>query len=278
MHSQPVDFLAWVQVLLSSRARMKAVSQVMAGRDVSSSISPRRTDTGRDAMSKVRIAVEIIAGVAMIGASATVIWSHVKPKSPQSPKLPDIAGRSISLEDAPSMGSPASNAGLAIFSDFQCEYCGRFARETLPELRRLYVGSGKLFVAFWHFPLLDVHPAAILAHRAADCADREGKFWLLHDRFVQRPGSLDSEFIARNASALGLGSDWRSCFALDRNERLSRDIAVGTKMGIGSTPMFLIGNLQANLQLKVTSVISGAQPLAEFVKIIDGLVRDDRSP
>jgi protein-disulfide isomerase len=54
-----------------------------------------------------------------------------------------------------------------VFSDFECPYCGRFAREVLPIIEKEYVNPGRVELAFNHVPLA-IHPNAIGGVREGD--------------------------------------------------------------------------------------------------------------
>lgn len=83
----------------------------------------------------------------------------------------------VSLEGAAIKGNASAPIALIEFSDFQCPYCAAFARETLPQLEAMYVGSGKVLVAFRHLPLPTIHPFSRAAAEAAVCnrQSREGE-------------------------------------------------------------------------------------------------------
>ena len=55
--------------------------------------------------------------------------------------------------------------------------------------------------------------------------------------------------------------------------RVTEDTAQGAKLGIRSTPTFLIGRVGADGDVRVSAVISGAQPVQEFRTVIDAALR-----
>ncbi|MEJ5200394.1 MAG: DsbA family protein [Anaerolineae bacterium] len=88
---------------------------------------------------------------------------------------------------------------LVEFSDFQCPYCGRHAQQTDPLLEEQYIATGKVVAFFRHFPLSEIHPAALPAARAAYCAGQQAPkwFWAMHDwLFANQNGWAN----ARNAA------------------------------------------------------------------------------
>jgi protein-disulfide isomerase len=101
----------------------------------------------------------------------------------------------IAMEGAHTKGSASAPAVLLVFSDFQCPFCGRFARETLSAIEREYVARGELLMAFRHLPL-PIHPQAIAAAQSAECAGSQGKFWEMHDELFRRPELTPEQFTA----------------------------------------------------------------------------------
>jgi len=75
----------------------------------------------------------------------------VKPEaSPPTvvPSEPEVLGKSI--EEAGGVGSlpvkGEENAPVTIieFSEYQCPFCGRYSRETLPQIEEEYIKTGKV--------------------------------------------------------------------------------------------------------------------------------------
>src|SRR4051812_36294379 len=54
--------------------------------------------------------------------------------SRQTPAAPPSAPSTVSMGSNPVQGSPKARVVLVDFSDYQCPFCGRFARETMPQL------------------------------------------------------------------------------------------------------------------------------------------------
>ena len=87
------------------------------------------------------------------------------------------APRQISISTAPMLGQDGARTELIIFSDFQCAFCKKAAREIH---RLLRVHPNKLKVYFKYYPL-SYHPYGQKAAQAAEAAKRQGKFWEMHD-------------------------------------------------------------------------------------------------
>lgn len=81
----------------------------------------------------------------------------------------------------PILGDQNAKITIVEFSDFQCPFCESFFTSTFPELKKNYIDTGKVKLAFRHYPLTSIHPNAETAHNAAECANEQGKFWEYHD-------------------------------------------------------------------------------------------------
>jgi protein-disulfide isomerase len=109
----------------------------------------------------------------------------------------DLAGR-------PAKGASGARVILIEFSDFECPYCGRHFRQTLPRIDREYVQTGKVRYVFRHFPLESLHKEAFKAAEAALCAGDQQKFWEMHDRLFAHQDALATGKLPGHAAALGL--------------------------------------------------------------------------
>ena len=81
----------------------------------------------------------------------------------------------VTIAGAAGIGPLGAQAVMIEFSDFQCPFCGRFAGETLPVLKKSYVDAGKLRIVFRHLPLA-MHANAAKAAQSANCAARDNRF------------------------------------------------------------------------------------------------------
>ena len=166
------------------------------------------------------------------------------------------------------MGKESAGVWLLVVSDFQCPWCKLWHDETFPSIKRDYVETGKLRVAYINFPL-GIHPNAWPSAMAAMCASAQGKFWEAHDRIFgaqkaweklpKAEAFLDSLAIAAGAEPTRL----RQCTA--KHETLSliqADQARANKAGASTTPTFFIGGAR----------IEGAEKFPLFKHVIDSVL------
>ena len=87
-------------------------------------------------------------------------------------------------EGEPFKGNPAAAVVIEEFSSFQCPFCGRYFRDTYPEVVANYVQPGLVLYVFRDYPLPS-QPQSSLAAEAANCAGQVAGgsgFWAMHDR------------------------------------------------------------------------------------------------
>jgi protein-disulfide isomerase len=162
------------------------------------------------------------------------------------------------------------------YSEFECPFCGRFARETLPTIRDKYLKPGKAFLAFVHFPL-SIHQRAAPAAAVANCAHDEGLFWPLHDRLFQSPKpALDDASLSAQAEALGLSRPaLAKCLENGGSqERIQRAVSEARRLQVSSTPTFFFGVVVRSGFLQVKNRMSGALPVQAFEGVLASLEQE----
>ena len=157
----------------------------------------------------------------------------------------------------PSRGPENAKVTIVEFSDFQCPFCSR-AHDTVEEVMTAY--AGKVRLVFRQFPL-DFHQQAPKAAEAALCAGDQQKFWEYHTALFKNQQKLLPEDLKSHAKELGLdGAKFAECLDGGKHAKtVADDIAAGKKVGVSGTPAFFINGV----------MLSGAQPIEEFKKLID---------
>jgi protein-disulfide isomerase len=184
------------------------------------------------------------------------------------PKQPiDLTGVAVK-------GQATARVVLIQYSDFECPYCSRFARETLPVILHDYVDTGKLQVAFWHLPMEQLHPLALQAAQASECAADQGRFWSMHDVFFEDPRRLAEGLSQTGIIRAGLQPDqFASCLAQQDPGNIRARAAAARELQISATPTFLIGFKAGGQRVQAVYRIDGARPIADFRKVLDRATR-----
>lgn len=224
----------------------------------------------------LRTALDVVSTLAIVAAAGTMIWSNLSARPAAPPGRPPVPlpAEPVSIEGASALGSPTAKVVIVEFSDFQCPYCGKFARETLPALKAQYIDTGHVQLAFRHLPL-PMHPRAKAAAGAAVCAGQQGKFFEFHDAMFRDGAKLEEADLDAHATAAGLT---RPSFDECRSSAttaatVDADAALAARLRLTGTPAFLIGLRTADGQVDVRAILPGAKPAAEFAAQIDELIK-----
>jgi protein-disulfide isomerase len=181
----------------------------------------------------------------------------------------------MSINSRPFKGSNTARLVMVEFSDYQCPFCGRFYRDTLPLLDKEYIQSGKMRYVFNNLPLDDLHPVAFKAAQAVECAGDQGKFWDLHGRLFSNQSSLANGDMSTPAKAVGLDMEqFEKCLSSGKTEAIVRaGVQQAGSLGIQSTPSFVIGIVDGqnpgDANVKILGVINGAYPFPVFKTALD---------
>jgi protein-disulfide isomerase len=232
------------------------------------------TESLRQLWSVVRSALDIAASAVMVGAACFVAWSVTNARDPGSQRVLSVPASPISLAGSPSLGSANADVAMLMFSDFECPFCAKFANEVLPAVKAKYVDTGLLQIVYRHLPL-PIHPRALAAAIAAECAARQQRFWPMHDRLFASPRNLELSDFLGYATALGLDQrGFESCLepSAANTVRLEQDIQLARQLRVKATPSFFFGTVQEGQRLKVVEVMSGAQPGTSFESVIERIL------
>ena len=132
----------------------------------------------------------------------------------------------------------------------------------LPTLGQLESQYGdKVKLVFRDYPIDNLHPTARKAHEAARCAHDQGKFWAYHDALFANAPQASPEQLKTYAQDVGLDVPaFEQCFNNGTYQAVvQRDVEEGTRVGVSGTPAFFING----------RLVSGAQPLESFVRVIE---------
>ena len=154
-------------------------------------------------------------------------------------ELSRVEGIALGREDAPVV--------IYEFADFQCPACGQYAALITPLIKERLVEPGTVRYVHYDFPLVNAHPNAFLAARAARCADEQGGFWPFSDVVYARQPSWSGEgnptdLFVEYAETVGLNaSEFEQCLRSDRYaEEVTRSLRLGESLGVQGTPTFFI--------------------------------------
>ncbi len=168
--------------------------------------------------------------------------------------FPDIDAEAIT---DPSLGPEDAKVTIVEYSDFECPFCQR-VQETIKQVIEEYKGQVRL--VFKNYPL-SFHKNAVIAAEAGECANEQGKFWEMHDKMFANRLSLEEKDLKKYAKDIGLNeAQFNQCLDSGKyKSAIDKDVVDGNKRGFSGVPAFFING----------RLLSGAQPIEEFRKIID---------
>lgn len=168
---------------------------------------------------------------------------------------PELGEKALGKADAP--------VTVIEYASATCPHCAHFHAQTYPELKKLYIDTGKVRFVFREFPFDQLALAAFMLARCAP----DDKFFAFIDTlfarqkdWVKRQGAREA-LLAISKSAGFTEETFNACL---KDEKVARGIIAiqrkgAEKYGVDSTPTFFING----------KLLKGAQDLSDFRKMID---------
>jgi protein-disulfide isomerase len=147
---------------------------------------------------------------------------------------------------SPSMGPEDAKITLIEFADFECPSC----RQLDLVLRELLPRHPEVRLVFKHYPLTDIHPWAMTAAIASQCAFQQSPaaFWKIHDAIfdaqdVISPSNVWDKMLDL-ANQLGLNADaFRACMINPETaSQVKATIEEGHTLAITATPTTFVNS------------------------------------
>lgn len=167
-------------------------------------------------------------------------------------------------DDPMALGEADAPVVMVAYSEFQCPFCGKFARDTKPALVEKFVEDGTLRIEWRDFPYLGAE--STVAARGGRAAAAQDRFWefeeaMYADQLPPNSGNLDEDYLVSVAEDIGLDVD-RFRDDLDSSaaeQAVQDDFAEGQAIGVTGTPAFIINGVP----------VIGAQPTEVFERTIE---------
>jgi protein-disulfide isomerase len=178
----------------------------------------------------------------------------------------------IGVDDDTVLGSPDAKVLMIEFGDYQCPSCRQFWKDIEPRLKKDYIDMGKVKLVFRDFPLMQIHPEALMAAMAVNCAGEQGKYWQFHDKVFREQYNKGDDVIRMKEADLkkwakDIGVDqamFDQCLDSEKfKHEVMKDKADGDAAGVQGTPTFFING----------RIMGGAQQYPEYKKLIDELLK-----
>jgi protein-disulfide isomerase len=184
----------------------------------------------------------IVVAVALITfGGGFALYRSKKSSAPPAPKDAPASGIHV-------RGSNAATALVTLeeFGDFQCPPCSMMA-EALKKIEAEY--GDRLKMIFHHFPL-PIHAHAREAAIAVEAADKQGRFWEMHDMIYKEQAEWSKapdvpSLFNLYAGKIGLDVERFKKDLLDPAlaARVDADHDLGASRGVTSTPTLFVNGV-----------------------------------
>lgn len=141
-------------------------------------------------------------------------------------------------------GAGNRSVTLIEYGDFECPACGAYY-PIIEQVKKKY--GDDITFQFRHFPLVQIHKNAMVAHRAAEAAAQQGKFWEMYNLLYSQQQSWTASSNAARlmedyALQLALNIDqFKKDFSSESiNNAINADLKAGQTLGANSTPTFIL--------------------------------------
>ena len=207
-----------------------------------------------------RVAFRVVVGAVAALAWTGAVWAGEQKEAWTRADLLAALERS----PGPTKGSADAPVTIVYFTDFQCGYCRKFVKDTLPKIDEQYIRTNKVRLVFRHMAILG--ESSTQAARASSCASDQEKFWEYHDALFANtsPLAFSAARLKRHASELRLDEKaFASCLdSAAHAKRVEAETLIGRALGATGTPAFLING----------QLLLGAYPFEVFQKGLDGML------
>jgi protein-disulfide isomerase len=151
------------------------------------------------------------------------------------------------------------------WSDYRCPFCAAFANDTLPQLRKQYIDTGKVRFEFRDLAIFG--DQSVDAAVAARAAGEQGRYFAFAEAlFAAAPEKGHPDMpaakligFARDAGVPDITRFERDLRDADLRAAVQADTAKAQQLGANGTPFFVVGE----------TPMSGAQPADVFRQVID---------
>ena len=165
------------------------------------------------------------------------------------------------------LGNPKAPVRIDEYYSLDCPHCAAFVVETLPQMTKDYIDTGKVYLVLQDFPL---HEAALQATMLARCAPSERFFPMVDTLFHVQQGWVGSlPALKQQAKFAGLTDTQIDACLNDRGLEdaiLAERLQAEKDVQIEATPTFIFNQ-------KSSDRIVSAAPYADFQKKIAGLMK-----
>jgi protein-disulfide isomerase len=158
------------------------------------------------------------------------------------------------------LGSEHAPVTVVEYADFECPNCKQVASAVKLLLERF---AERVRFAYRHNPLEEVHPHALMAAQAAECAGAQGQFWPMHDLLFDNQLHLKPHQMHGYAARLPLEMARYSAEMDDQVylQRIREHQHSGRDSGVRGTPTFFVNGRIQDVSFGIHALFNAVQAL-----------------
>jgi len=203
--------------------------------------------------------------VALVIALALIIIPQLGGSGFGTIKVADASAASLP-SNGNVLGDPKAPVKVVEWGNYQCPFCGIFARDVQTQLINDYVKTGKATFQFNDFAFGGQESNDAAA--ASQCANDQGKFWQFHDTLYlnqhgENQGAFTKARLKEIAQSVGLDTDkFNKCLDSDAHAKdVQNSSNAAVNAGAKGTPTFAVNgqiisyNGYGSLQAAINSAL-----------------------
>jgi len=156
------------------------------------------------------------------------------------------------------LGDPRAPVTVVEYGDFECPLCKQSAPTVRLLLKRF---ENAVRFAYRHFPQEAVHPHALQAAEAAECAGSQGRFWAMHDLLFENQTHLSRKHLDAYAEQLSLDIA-RFTAELDDGvyrQRIREHLESGRASHVRATPGFFVNGVIVDVSFGMRALFDAVE-------------------
>lgn len=210
----------------------------------------------------IALPIAAVAGITIAGFNM----------QPAMAKIPEVSEAELIPADAHIFGQPGAPLTVVEFADLCCPACQR----TSPKVKEFVMEHpGQIRIVWRNYPLANLHKEALSAATIGEIAADEHRFWEYAMSVLgldRQPNNIDE--LISIAKANGINEQKLRTRLQDKNDpaygKVARDLALVKKLGITSTPTFLLVSKGKVLDVAGPSQIMDRLDDGRFKNIMSG--------
>ena len=196
-------------------------------------------------------------------------WSFLITLTPQ----PLLANQTSALEIGENefvIGDKDAPITIIEYASMSCSHCASFHKNTLPDIKKEYIDTGKVRMVFRDYPF---NYPALLGSMMMRCISSDVRYdymnalYQLQNTWVNKDPKISKKELYKIMQSGGMTKDeFNACYSNLDNENLILEGVMAAQKGLNikSTPSFIVnGNL-----------IEGNKSIKEFRQIIDKILSE----